>query len=102
MRGSSEWCALLHPHPNPPPSRGRGKDGAPHRFPLPPCGGGSGRGVCRRHPSSRRLVLHADRAEGVVGMGIGMVMMAVVVVVTVIVVMGMIIDRKSTRLNSSH
>src|SRR3546814_9890433 len=90
MRGSSEWCALLHPHPNPPPSRGRGKDGAPHRFPLPPCGGGSGRGVCRRHPSSRRLVLHADRAQGMVGMGIGMVMMAVVVVVTVTVVMGMI------------
>src|SRR3546814_16731530 len=68
-----------------------GKDGAPHRFPLPPCGGGSGRGVCRRHPSSRRLVLHADRAEGVVGMGIGVVMMAVVVVVTVVMAVAVVV-----------
>ena len=38
---------VAHRHPSPPPSRGRGKEESrpPSFFPLPPCGGGMGRGV---------------------------------------------------------
>ncbi len=41
------------PHPNPPPQGGRGFGGAFEMFPLPPCGGGSGRGVRQRTGEGR-------------------------------------------------
>src|SRR5579859_3963282 len=46
--------AERHPLPGPPPSRGRGKIAAgSEQIPLPPCGGGSGRGLAP--PSRCRL-----------------------------------------------